>query len=301
MKCNRVHELLEEYARDELPGRESSIVTLHLETCSSCREHYVFLKKYLKEVETMPEYRAPDNFIESLNKRIHETNRGFSFSRIFDFIFLPWKIKLPIEAAALLVTGIIVITIYYPVTDKPHIQKDDSGGKYHVTENMKTKAPAISAPAEKAEKKTDKPQPVTIQLALLVHPEKQEMMDLYSSSSSSSRLSAPVKRTAAAADMQEESVAGEKEQLEGTPRSEEPVSTDNVISDIKEMVYRLEGKVLHTQANEDTGSADLHVSIPSHRANEFIRDLSTRGTLKDTPVMPVHEKPAEIIFKITIK
>lgn len=292
MKCNRVHELLEEYARDELPGRESSIVKLHLETCSSCREHYVFLKKYLEEVETMPEYRAPGDFIESLNKRIHEKNRGFSFSKIFDFIFLPWKIKLPIEAAALLVTGIIAITIFYPATDKPHIQKDDTGTIYHVTENMKTKAPAISVPAEKAEKKTDKPQPVTIQLALLVHAEKQEMLDQYSSSSSNARMSAPVKRRAAAADMQEESAAGEKEQ---------PVSPGNVISDIKVMVYRLDGKVLHTQVNEDTGTADLHISIPSHRSNEFIRDLSTRGTLKDTPVMPVHEKPAEIIFKITIK
>src|SRR6056297_319 len=135
MKCNRVHELLEEYARDELPGRESSIVTLHLETCSSCREHYVFLKEYLKEVEAMPEYRAPDNFIESLNKRIHETNRGFSFSRIFDFIFLPWKIKLPIEAAALLVTGIIVITIYYPLTDKPQDRKSTRLNSSHSGES----------------------------------------------------------------------------------------------------------------------------------------------------------------------
>ncbi len=292
MKCNRVQELLEEYARGELPGRESSIIKLHLETCSSCREHYVFLKKYLEEVEAMPEYRAPDNFIESLTTRIHETNRGFSFSKIFDFLFLPWKIKLPIEAAALLVTGIIVITIYYPVIDNHNIQKDDTGTIYHVTENMKTKAPAISAPAEKAERKADKPQPVTIQLALLVHPEKQETLDQYSSSSSNARMSAPAKRRAAAADMEEESLAGEKEQT---------VSPGNVISDIKAMVYRLEGKVLHTQVNEDTGHTDLHVSIPSHRANEFIRDLSTRGTLKDTPVMPVHEKPAEIIFKITIK
>jgi len=300
MKCKRVHELLEEYARDELSGRESSIVKLHLETCSRCREHYVFLRKYLEEVKAMPGYRAPDNFIESLNKRIHEANKGFSFSKIFDFMFLPWKIKLPVEAAALLVTGLIIITIYYPLTDRPHIQKEDRGNAHYVAENMKAKAPAISAPAEKAEKKTDKPQPVTIQLAFLVHPDKQEMMDLYSSSSSNARMSAPVKRRAAAADMQEESVAGEKELLEGTPRSEQPVSPDNVISDIKDMVYRLEGKVLHTQVNEATGSADLHVSIPSHRANEFIRDLSTRGTLKDTPVMPVHEKPAEIIFKIKI-
>ncbi|MFW5771227.1 MAG: anti-sigma factor family protein [Spirochaetota bacterium] len=301
MKCNRIHELLEEYARDELPGRESSIVKLHLETCSSCREHYIFLKKYLEKVEAMPEYRAPDNFIESLNKRIHETNRGFTFSKILDFMFLPWKIKLPIEAAALLVMGIIVITIYYPLNDNHHIQKDETETIYHVTENMKAKTPVEPAPAEKAEKKTDKPRPVTIQLALLVHPEQQEMSEQYSSSSSNTRMSAPAKRRAAAADMQDESPAGEKEQLEETPRTEQPVSPGNVISDIKIMVYRLEGKVLHTQVNEDTGSADLHVSIPSHRANEFIRDLSTHGTLKDAPVMPVHEKSEKIIFKITIK
>lgn len=301
MRCNRVHELLEEYARNELPGRESSIVKLHLETCTSCREHYNFIRKYLEEVKTMPKYGAPDDFIESLNRRINENNSSFSLRKFFDIMFSPWKIKLPLEAAALLVIGTIVTAIYYQAPEQHHIAKEDSGKAYHVAENIKSKAPVESVPHEKAEKKVDKLQPVTIQLALLVHQDKQEMMDLYSSRSSNTSMSAPVKRRAAAADMQEESVEGEKEQLSEKPGVEQAVSLDQVISDIEAVVYRLDGKVLYKQVNKDTGSIDLHVSIPTHRSNEFIQNLSIYGSLEDTPAMPVHEKPGKITFKIRIK
>ncbi len=113
MKCDDIKLLLADYLEGSLSPSDTALVKEHLKKCADCREELQFLKKYLKKIETFPSLKAPDDFLEQLHARIDDSGRGSVVKKLF----YPLKIKIPLEAAALLalaVTGMIIFKPFSP-------------------------------------------------------------------------------------------------------------------------------------------------------------------------------------------
>lgn len=113
MKCDDVKLLLDEYLEGSLPAGDAAQVKEHLGKCAGCRGELQFLRKYLKKTGSFPVLRAPDDFLENIHRKIDAPARNALVTRLF----FPLKIKVPLEAAALLalaVTGLLIFKPFRP-------------------------------------------------------------------------------------------------------------------------------------------------------------------------------------------
>lgn len=122
MKCDRVTGLLADYLGCLLSPEESGMVKAHLARCQSCREEARFLKKYIKETASFPSVKAPDDFLESIHRRISAPEK----SGIIRKLFFPPLVKIPLEAAALLALGVTGILLFKPFPGQMPVS-DDAG------------------------------------------------------------------------------------------------------------------------------------------------------------------------------
>lgn len=161
MKCDDVKLLLDEYLEGSLPAGDAAQVKEHLGKCADCRGELQFLRKYLKKMEKFPALKAPDDLLENIRRKIDAPARGALVSRLF----FPLKIKVPLEAAALLalaVTGLLIFKPFGPETadykaeapDRP-LAMDDEAAMNRDRDMSRGEKP--SAVMDKARKKSAGP------------------------------------------------------------------------------------------------------------------------------------------------
>ncbi|MBN2160430.1 MAG: zf-HC2 domain-containing protein [Spirochaetes bacterium] len=121
MKCDRIVDLLPDYLDGLLSPEESEMVKGHLGQCPACREEARFLKKYRKETASFPSLKPPDDFLESIHRRIDAPGRNATIRKLF----FPPLIKIPLEAAALAALGITGLLLFRPF-EAPVAVYDDS-------------------------------------------------------------------------------------------------------------------------------------------------------------------------------
>jgi hypothetical protein len=110
MKCEEVNILLADYLDKKLPSGDMAAVKEHLRQCAECREELQFLKKYMKEIESFPSLKPPDNFLDSIHERLNRQKRGGVLRKLF----VPIRIKVPLEAAALIALALTGVIIFKP-------------------------------------------------------------------------------------------------------------------------------------------------------------------------------------------
>jgi hypothetical protein len=110
MKNNHVSSLLPDYCDGLLTPEEASEVKEHLAGCADCREELRFMKKYLKHAKSFPAVPVPGDFLEKIHARIDAPARG----GIIRTLFLPLKIKLPLEAAGAFALTVLAVFIFKP-------------------------------------------------------------------------------------------------------------------------------------------------------------------------------------------
>ncbi len=110
MKCDDIKLLLAEYLDGELPSGDAVRVKEHLRTCADCREELQFLKKYMKNIESFPTLKAPDDFLERIHQKIDVPKRGALVKKLF----FPLRIKIPMEVAALLALAVTGLLLFNP-------------------------------------------------------------------------------------------------------------------------------------------------------------------------------------------
>ncbi len=111
MKCREVKKYLEEYA-DNLPDRRmKKKIREHISWCRDCMGELDNLLAYKKSIDYLKRHRAPAGFLDQINRRIDEPS---FFRKMAQFLFVPLKIKLPLESAAALATVLIVLYVSDP-------------------------------------------------------------------------------------------------------------------------------------------------------------------------------------------
>jgi hypothetical protein len=108
MKCVDVKKYLSEYIDGKLLGELHEQVEKHLLSCRACSEELDALMTVKEHLGKMKEIEAPQDFISSIHKRIEEDS---VLKKIFNTLFKPASIKIPLELAAGLTAVIVVIIL----------------------------------------------------------------------------------------------------------------------------------------------------------------------------------------------
>ncbi|MGA1871181.1 MAG: zf-HC2 domain-containing protein [bacterium] len=108
MECSKAKELLSEYIDDALNPEQTEEVKNHLSHCERCAHEYNALKAVADSLNSLEPIKAPQDFLDNVHTRIH---RRSWLSRVVKKIFVPVKIKIPLECAGVLATAVLVIFI----------------------------------------------------------------------------------------------------------------------------------------------------------------------------------------------
>jgi len=124
VECSHVEELLSQYVDDALDASTRREMERHFRACPRCDAELQEYRRYLQVMKTLDEVRAPADFLEKVHRRIEGESL---WRRWFEKLFVPLRIKLPLEFAGVLVTAVLLVVFYQHLIlhQRPAL---DSGG-----------------------------------------------------------------------------------------------------------------------------------------------------------------------------
>lgn len=171
MECEEIKKLLSEYIDDTLDMQMKMLIEEHLATCKACSEELVSLKAYIKELSSLKEVEAPEDFLEKVHERVEQR---FKFEKIMRKLFFPIRIKVPLKLVAVVATVLLAIAIANmiqpirrilyvpsvpePVTDKKErmkVQKKLEFRKRDAEPVAVSKAPSVPEPVKIGKKRIE--------------------------------------------------------------------------------------------------------------------------------------------------
>lgn len=108
MNCLEARDLFSRYLENELDLKTKQIFDAHLAICTSCAKELAEFKEILASLKDTPEVEPPPYFLQAVHARLEKEP---AFSRILKKLFVPFYIKIPMEAIAVTVTVIIVVVL----------------------------------------------------------------------------------------------------------------------------------------------------------------------------------------------
>jgi hypothetical protein len=109
MECALIQERLSEYIDGTLDANDRAAVENHISTCKTCKEDLASLTEMVEELHAMDPVEAPADFLEKIHERM---DSQFSFNRIIRKLFIPFRIKIPLELAAAATITILVFFVF---------------------------------------------------------------------------------------------------------------------------------------------------------------------------------------------
>ena len=109
MTCHDAREQLSALIDDALGAEERGAVEAHLATCADCRRELERLRDTVALLRAVEPARAPTGFVD----RVLEAARPAPWSRrLVRALLLPWPVKLPVEAAAIVLVAVGVVYVF---------------------------------------------------------------------------------------------------------------------------------------------------------------------------------------------
>jgi Putative zinc-finger len=109
MTCHDAREQFSALVDDALTVGERAALDAHLATCADCRRELQRFCDTMSLVRAVAPVRAPAGFVD----RVIEAVRPVSWPRrLVRGLFLPWPVKLPMEAAAVVLVAVGVALVY---------------------------------------------------------------------------------------------------------------------------------------------------------------------------------------------
>ena len=109
MECALIQERLSEYIDGTLDANDRAAVENHISTCKNCKEDLASLTEMVEKLHAMDPVEAPADFLEKIHERM---DSRFSFNRIIRKLFIPFRIKIPLELAAAATISILVFFVF---------------------------------------------------------------------------------------------------------------------------------------------------------------------------------------------
>lgn len=138
MRCARVKGLLSDYLDGLLDAERAGLVNNHLAKCGKCQKELEFLRSLVHELRSLEPVKAPDGFLASIHSRLEKET---FWERIKAFLFIPARIRIPMELATLTTTIIIVFFVFHIIPFSQFL-------KPPISQQEKTNSPAPGVGSE---------------------------------------------------------------------------------------------------------------------------------------------------------
>lgn len=295
MDCTRIQELLSEYIDGTLDPNAERAVKTHISTCNDCKKMLASLRTVIDELGALDPVKPPADFLEKIHERMEPR---FGFDWIAKKLFVPFRIKIPLElAAAATITALVVFVLNIQQTEFRQKQMPKTSTPLRVAGKLKEdriksefkKQARYSAPVleETAEKTREKelgikpPSPVLatakknasdikgkpVELVLALRKDISRGFYAPDLAMESMQQSESDKKTvknenAAGTSLGKSLVAGKK------PPSFDP------IAEIKDRIQKYNGKILIEKNHDQTGRPrSITVEIPAENYSIFLKEL----------------------------
>jgi len=139
MTCHKARDLFSARADDLLAAEQRVALDGHLQGCADCSRAWDRFSRTVSLLHSVAEARAPSGFAARV---IGAARPEPWHRRLFRGVFLPLRVKLPLEAAAVVLVSTLVIFLY---RESPEIERAIEAPRSGVV------APAAEAPAKSAE------------------------------------------------------------------------------------------------------------------------------------------------------
>jgi hypothetical protein len=110
MNCAGSKELFSEYIDDVLDPDTKAQLEGHVLQCANCRRVLEELKALVGELRAVEPVKAPDDFLDRLHERIEPR---FGFGKIIKKLFVPMRIKIPVQLVTATATAVLVFSIIH--------------------------------------------------------------------------------------------------------------------------------------------------------------------------------------------
>jgi hypothetical protein len=138
MMCHDVREQLSALIDDALASHERETLDAHLATCADCRRELEQLRATAALLRRLPVVRAPAGFVDRVMTAAHRPPWP---RRLLDALFVPLRVKLPLEAAAVLLVGVSALYVYQQTPEVRELAQQEAREPSPAT----TQAPAAPA------------------------------------------------------------------------------------------------------------------------------------------------------------
>ena len=115
MKCKKIKDYLFEYTEGLLDNDTKKEVKEHLAVCKDCQAEYKAVIEYKTGMSRLKKVEAPSDFLSKVHTRIRQDSL---LERIYKKLFIPFKVKVPLELAGVIATAVFLIWFI------PSLQKD---------------------------------------------------------------------------------------------------------------------------------------------------------------------------------
>ena len=315
MKCSKIKKYFFEYYEGLVTPEIKKLVKDHLVVCKDCIKEYKLLQKYKKEMGVLKKVKTPDDFLQKVHARIEQEP---GLKKIIKWLFIPFKVKIPLEAVGVVATVLIVILLFSPVQKE---QKIMEMAKMPGEASRKTqKQKRLAKPALKRKKAVSKKGMRTEDIVgagkiagiqekdVATKGKKEEMVELVlliksgiveqdkfedalqeeeadmPKAPAESRLKEVKKvRSEKASAIYE--TAGTSAVMRGS--SIESVSINDIVEKIKTITKKLNGNVINEDYDKNTNLLNfIIVDIPNKNYKVFLKILKNIGTIQKKQVPP---------------
>ena len=309
MTCHEARELFSALIDEALDAGERGAVEAHLETCAECRRELERFRATVSLLRAVEPARAPAGFVGRVLDAARPTPW---YRRLLSALFLPWPVKLPAEAAAVVLVAVGVVYLYNATPELQQASQFEPAqapretGRPRVTEPPASAAPETGRRAPFAAPLASPPLPQSPAPATRKPMEKDELKDASRDADRQAALAegrAEGKLEAAQAPEARADAPSAKRQA-AAPRGvasfvPPDVSGRLAVSDrdaalrgLDELVARL-GAVVDRRLAGSEGPI-VEISIAREAYGEFVRELARLGRWQPT------REPAELPAQIRI-
>jgi hypothetical protein len=280
MNCGETKGLLSEYVDEVLDEKTKALVDEHLSTCKDCQQEFASLKRLVKELGSLESVQPPKDFLKQLHERIEQRSR---FSKILRTLFVPMRVKIPLEFAGAAVMAILIFSVLhfqqeqYKMAEAPVSLKQGRVAEKGVLDSSvkgvkeDTYKPQLAYKTVTAEQPQEKREPMELALVM-----KEELpSEAYAPGAAIEAAPAAKKKMTRSLVMKE---AGPRGQLE---RDE---SVDDSVAKLTRLIELVGGKTLSIEYEKESNRPEsIHAEIPGKQFSTFYKQLKELGDLQSAP------------------
>ena len=323
MECAKIKDLLSEYIDGTLDAQTKALIDEHLLACPKCNEELASLKTLISELGSVESFKAPDDFLEKLHERLEPR---VSFRKIMRILFVPGRIKIPLEFATATAMAVLIFSILY-IQQPEKMISEVPESSIHVKVTAKTSMDTVS-PAGKGE--AFKPKPVLekatahqpskkreiIELALFVKKEGTgkayapgEAMEAAPAQERDAERPRTARLAAPKAEMKKDALRRER-QVTGFAKEKRPVLEEkprpsfsglhDTFTRVKELISLVEGKTLSVEYEPHTERPQsIRAEIPAKNYKSFCDKLNHLAILHPSP--PIMSENGQGTIQVRIR